>query len=373
MTMHSTERVRGVAERFDLPGRVGEIRPYGTGLINETFLVVTDAGTKAILQRINESVFPDPERVQFNLRQLLDHAERKSAGAGPTLQLPRIVCARDGLDFAWTAGGFWRMSSFIQRSRSFDVLADESQAREVGVALGRFHVLVSDLEPDLLHDTLPGFHVTPGYLERFDRVLSASSEGSVDAALQANLDFIDGRRSGVAVLEEARHQGVLRTRVIHGDPKLNNVLFDIENGVALSLIDLDTVKPGLIHYDLGDCLRSCCNRSGEAGRDSDDVRFDPDICGAVLAGYFAEASAAVTDQDVALLFDAIRLIPFELGLRFLTDHLQGNVYFKVTERDQNFQRASVQFQLVRSIEQQEQTIRRLCERTFADHRRKDDD
>jgi Ser/Thr protein kinase RdoA (MazF antagonist) len=146
--------------------------------------------------------------------------------------------------------------------------------------------------------------------------------------------------------------------VIHGDPKLNNILFDASSGLAVAMIDLDTVKPGLIHYDLGDCLRSCCNRAGEGGAES--VEFDVAICREVLAGYFAAAEQFLTEPDIAYLFDAIRLLPFELGLRFLTDHLAGDRYFHVTEPGQNLRRAQVQFRLVASIERQEKAIRSVC-------------
>lgn len=361
MTSRSTEALRALADRFELPGRAVEVRPYGTGRINDTFLVVTDSRTKAILQRINRSVFPSPEKIQANLRCLQRHADRKAQGGGCRLRLPRIIPARDGPDWVADAGEFWRMSSFIEGGRSFESLSDRRQAREVGVALGRFHALVVDLDPGLLHDTLPGFHETPRYLERFDRVRQEHGGTSVGADARACFDFIDRRREGVAVIEEARRRGLVGTRVIHGDPKLDNVLFDADSGDALSLIDLDTMKPGLIHYDLGDCLRSCCNRAGEAGNDGADVWFDPELCRAVLEGYFSETGAGFGTADRALLYDAIRLIPLELGLRFLTDHLEGNIYFKVESPAENLNRAAVQFQLVESVERQRQLIRGLCE------------
>lgn len=365
----SAPDLRALAERFDLPRRVFEVRPYGSGLINDTFLVRTETGGKAILQRINAAVFPAPERVQSNLRQVLEHAERKANGTDARRRLPRIIPSRDGADGVVRDGEYWRMSSFVERSRSIDVITDERQAREVGVALGRFHALVSDLAPGLLHDTLPGYHETPGYFERFDRVRQEQSAAARDAEVRIGLEFVERRRAGAAVLEDARERGLLQTRVIHGDPKLDNVLFDADTGAALSLIDLDTVKPGLIHYDLGDCVRSCCNRSGESAPNGGEVGFDLELCRAVLEGYFSEAGGASTEQDLALLYDAIRLIPLELGLRFLTDHLQGNVYFRASEPDQNLRRASVQFRLVECIERRQGAIRAICERAHREYRR----
>lgn len=359
------ERARAVARKFALDGSLADVRPYGTGLINDTYLVSTDSAWKGILQRINGEVFREPARVQSNLRTVLDHVDRKQAAASRILHLPSIVPTREGADCVSDASGIWRLSNFIAGSVSFDVPSGAAQAREIGWALGRFHALVSDLAPDLLHDTLPGFHVAPGYLDRLDQVLAEHvGQRPLEPETRACLEFVDGRRGRVGVLEEAKARGWIRPRVIHGDPKLNNVLFDAKSGKALSLIDLDTVKPGLIHYDLGDCLRSCCNRTGEQAKGDCAVHFDLQYCRGVLDSYFAEAGATLTDQEAGFLVDAIWLLPLELGLRFLTDHLLGDVYFKVTTPGQNLQRASIQFALVRSIEQQEAEIRAVGEREF---------
>lgn len=354
-----TDRWLAIAERFAVPGRIVGVRPYGSGLINTTLLIETDTNVKAILQGINRQVFAEPEKVQANLRTLLDHVASANCGDSSALRLPAIVPTRAGADFYVDAGGnFWRALSFIDATQTFETLEDEAQAREIGQALGRFHALLSGLKADRLHDTLPGFHVTPGYLSHFDRVRAAFPGSTSDETLRACLQFVAERRSMVGVLEEARQAGRLRDRVIHGDPKLSNILFDAGSGRAVALIDLDTVKPGLIHYDLGDCLRSICNRAGEGG--SETVEFDVDLCRQVLSGYFAAAQGLLTEADIAHLFDAIRLLPFELGLRFLTDHLAGDRYFRVTQPGQNMHRAAVQFRLVESIERQESAIRGLC-------------
>jgi Ser/Thr protein kinase RdoA (MazF antagonist) len=171
--------------------------------------------------------------------------------------------------------------------------------------------------------------------------------------------FVAQRRSWAGVLEDARERGELRLRPIHGDPKINNILIDDSTGHAVSIVDLDTVKPGLIHYDVGDCLRSCCNVLGEETEQFDAVRFDVELCRAILRGYLAEARSFLTATDYAYLYDCIRLISFELGLRFFTDHLEGDVYFKARHRQHNLCRALVQFRLTESIEAQEHDIRAI--------------
>jgi Ser/Thr protein kinase RdoA (MazF antagonist) len=173
------------------------------------------------------------------------------------------------------------------------------------------------------------------------------------------MEFIKVRRGWASVLEQARQDGTLTLRPIHGDPKVNNVMLDAATGQAVSLIDLDTVKPGLVQYDLGDCLRSGCNPWGEETTDWEKVRFEPDLCRAILGGYLSRARDFLTTNDYIYIYDAIRLIAFELGLRFFTDYLAGNVYFKAAHPQHNLARALVQFKLTESLESQESIIRHL--------------
>jgi Ser/Thr protein kinase RdoA (MazF antagonist) len=273
--------------------------------------------------------------------------------------MPIIYPTRDGKDYYLDSeGGVWRALSFIEETRCSDVITSLGQAEEVGFALGRFHRLVKDLDPRCLHDILPGFHITPHYLERFTAVAAQTKVTAATPELRFCFAFIEARRQQASVLEEAKYQG-LSLRPIHGDPKLNNILFDEKSDLAISIVDLDTVKPGLVHYDLGDCLRSCCNRTGECPPNIAAVHFDLDLCRAILKGYFAEARDFLDKHDYALVYEAIRLIPFELGLRFLTDHLEGNKYFKVNAAEQNLYRAMTQFRLTASIEQNASWIKRL--------------
>jgi Ser/Thr protein kinase RdoA (MazF antagonist) len=170
---------------------------------------------------------------------------------------------------------------------------------------------------------------------------------------------VEAREELAGVLERAKAAGVLPLRPIHGDPKVNNVLLDARSGEAIALVDLDTVKPGLVHYDIGDCLRSACNPLGEETLTPEKVGFDLQLCAALLEGYGAAAGAILSDADHAYLYDAIRLLSFELGLRFFSDHLAGNVYFHTVRPGHNLDRALVQFHLTASIEAQEQEIRAL--------------
>lgn len=307
--------------------------------------------------------------IMHNLRVLSDHVHKRQqpvpAGIGPDWKMVRVIPTVDGLDFFIDPeGGCWRAMSFVSGAYPLEEINNLTEAEEVGRALGIFHSLTNSLDPDLLHDTLPGFHNIENYLGRYDRVLSTAA-GTVPGETEMYCrGFIAVRRSWAPVLEKGLQQGKLLLRVIHGDPKINNIMLDLKSGRAVSIIDLDTVKPGLLLYDIGDCLRSCCNVTGEDGENTAPVRFDLERCDAVLAGYTGAARECLTDGDFALFYDAVRLIPFELGLRFYTDYLEDNPYFRIQYPAQNLDRAVVQFLLVESIEKQEKSIRELIEKHF---------
>jgi Ser/Thr protein kinase RdoA (MazF antagonist) len=362
-----------IAAAFDLPGRIRDLEPLGNGNVNDSYLVVCEGSPlqRFVLQRLNRTVFLRPELVMANMIAVGEHVEaRLNQGcallAERRWEHPRVLLSRgEGRPWVEREGGFWRLITFIESSRSFDVVASAEQAREVGFGLGVFHHLISDLPPAGLADTLEGFHVTPRYLEHYDAML-ANEPAALGSEELHCLAFVEERRDFASVLEEARDSGQLRLRPIHGDPKVNNVMMEAGSGRACALVDLDTVKPGLIHYDIGDCLRSCCNPLGEETADLESVCFDVALCREVLSGYLAAASGFLTAADYDHLYVAMRLISFELGLRFFSDHLAGNVYFRTDRPGHNLQRALVQFRLTESIEAQEARILELIAELRAD-------
>lgn len=354
------ENLFAVAEQFKPGGRIEEVREFGNGNINDTFLVTLEAEVKHfILQRINTQVFAHPELVIENMHVATSHIAQRlrnvQLDSDRRWEVPGVLPAKDGR-YYWidSERSFWRAISFIE-AQSFDAIKDSKHAGEIGYALGMFHSLLSDLPPGRLADTLEGFHITPLYLWHYDDVLAkrgAKKSPEVDFCME----IVRRRRDLANVIENARSQGKLGLRTIHGDPKVNNILIDITSGKAVGMIDLDTVKPGLVHYDIGDCLRSGCNPFGEETGKWEEVQFDTDLCRAILQGYLSVAGEFLTDNDIAYLYDSIRLITFELGLRFFTDYLEGDVYFKVNRPGHNLARALVQFKLTESIESQEALI-----------------
>ena len=351
--------LKELAQCFAIAGEVESIEPLGNGNVNDTFRVQTRSGECFVLQRLNTAVFCQPELVMANLRVLAEHCQAKGDQAGCQVPNPIPLLRDGGYLLRCGDGSAWRMLSYIHGATSVDVLQSPSQAEQIGRGLGRFHALIHDLPAAQLHDTLEGFHVTPGYLKQYERVLGqalAAGEPPMDAETLACRSFIAERLDLAGVLEQAREDGRLRLCPIHGDPKVNNVMLCASSGEAKALVDLDTVKPGLLHYDIGDCLRSACNPAGEETTDLHAVHFDLTLAEALLRGYLAEAGPCLSQADRDHLFDAIRLLPFELGLRFFTDHLAGNVYFKASHPRHNLERARVQFHLTESIESQASEI-----------------
>ena len=356
-----------IAEQFEAPGRVTQIQEFGNGNINDTYLVTTDSNEEPhfVLQRINRHVFKHPELIMQNMRVFTEHMRRRARDEKHHWEMPRVLRTHTSQDFHIDPEqGFWRAISYVYGARSFDTIGNLDHAREVGHALGMFQHLISDLPIGLLADTLEGFHVTPRYLQQYDQ--SVSSNGHRDnAEIRLGMDFIARRREWANVLEEARSLGKLPLRPVHGDPKVNNVMIEESTGRAISLVDLDTVKPGLIHYDIGDCMRSGCNPMGEETEQWEAVRFEPEIGQAILTGYLAQARHFLTEADYEYLFDSVRLLTFELGVRFFTDYLAGNVYFKVRHPEHNLLRALVQFKLTESVESHEADIRSIILSTIS--------
>jgi len=365
-----------IAHQFDLQGRLASFRPNSSGNVNDTYIAVFRthfSEERVIIQRVNHRVFAHPEWIMENMRVLTQHCHeqllRESDEADRIWQLPKIIPCKGGQDFFKDeSGNYWRALTLIASASSFDVAQSEEHAYEAGCVLGQFHRLISGIDPASLRDTLPGYHNTPEYLAKYDQTV-ATPKGSelIFSSDQAKSlhKFIEARRSVVPVLQNALDRGELKTRLIHGDPKVNNFMMDEDTGKGTAIIDLDTVKPGLIHYDFGDALRSLCNREGEETGNLSGVAFDLDLCDAFIRGYMVYAKEFLTKHDRKYLYDSIRLITLELGIRFFQDHLAGNVYFKVRNPEQNLHRAQVQFRLCESIEIRRKKIVRILEDTFA--------
>ncbi len=335
--------------------------PLGRGNVNDTWLVTTAAGERFVLQRLNSAVFADPTLIQDNLLLLTRHLRERLRADTSRFRIPGLITAPDGnASFLDQRGDCWRMLDYIGGSCTISRITTPARARTIGRGLAGFHRLLAGLSPDRLHDPLPGFHHTPSYLERYNRLCGSTLPRAADC--QSFIAEHD-RDDFIKLLDRQQGRGTLTSQVIHADPKAANFLFSRDGSRVISLIDLDTIRPGLLLHDLGDCFRSCCNPLGEEA-EPEQVFFDPRLFEALLSGYCSRAADLLGPGDRELLVDSVRLIAFELGLRFYTDHLQGDRYFKVRSPGHNLFRARVQFGLVRSIEEQYTQLKGICRRTL---------
>ena len=365
-TGHQHHTLAAIAQQFIGDGAVREIRPLGSGNINDTYLVDTEQ--PFVLQRINTQVFPQPHQVMDNLCRFVSHARQRlgQTSLNRRWEVPNVLRTLDDRHHWLDAqGNVWRGLSFVEGTTTFDTIQNQNHAVEIGYGLGCFHSLLSDLPITSLTDTLPGFHITPSYLKQYDATLAKATIVSLEE--QHCCSLIEHHRKQLSVLEDAKIAGSLPLRSIHGDPKINNILIDTATGQSASLIDLDTVKPGLVHYDIGDCLRSSCNPLGEETTHWQAVTFDVDLCAAVLQGYLSSARDFLQPVEYDYIYDAIWLITFELGLRFFSDHLAGDIYFKTQRPNHNLERALVQFQLAKSIHIQKSAIQTVINQLRLDY------
>jgi Ser/Thr protein kinase RdoA (MazF antagonist) len=335
-----------------------EVSPLGDGNINDTFLVKGEGGN-IVLQCINPEVFPDPELVVDNFVRLSEHLKRRGREKEEHWQNVRSIPTLNGMSFFRDdKGKVWRAQKYLEKTITHSALVTPRQAWQVGRVLGYFHALVADMTIASFREALPGLHNLPAYLGKFHKIVS-SHQRPVSIELSFCLDTVKRFQQRAEKLETLRKEGMLTVQVIHGDPKADNVLFREDTDEAVCLIDLDTVAVGPLHYDLGDCLRSCCNRSGERADEGEIVSFNLEMCENLLQGYFATAQSVITERDRLYIFEAVFTISFELGVRFLTDYLLGNRYFKVQYENENLDKAHRQFQLVEDIYLKEEQIRTI--------------
>jgi Ser/Thr protein kinase RdoA (MazF antagonist) len=345
-----------ILSRFSVSGTFINAERFGSGLINDTYLCrFLDGGAarKYILQRINTSVFKQPEQVMENVEIVTAHIVNRLRMNGvhhPSSVTPSLVCARNGRPFLLDeSGSYWRMFHFIESGQVFDRIGSTDQAYEIGRGLGAFQSLLSDLPPEKLHDTLPGFHRTPKYLADYDEALRSDVMKRA-SGVAAEQEFVLRRRSLAPLLTDLIAAGEVPMRVVHNDPKVNNVMLSAATGKALCMLDLDTVKPGIVHFDFGDCVRSGANRAGEDAPFVEAVAFDAELYAAIARGYLREAGVFLRPKEIAMLPKSVEVITFELGIRFLADYLRGDTYFKIDYPDHNLHRSRVQFKLLQSIE-----------------------
>lgn len=364
----SREMLATLASAFALPGTFVDGGPYGSGHINDTFAIRFAEGprqTRYILQRINHRIFKNVAALMENVERVTAHAQAKVRAAGypdPERRALTLVRTRaNGSHYQDALGGTWRCYHFIEGARTHDIIRTPQQAYEAARAFGDFQRLLVDLPGGRLRETIPNFHHTRSRFDTFLRSLRLDVHRRADAAAKA-VDFALAHEAMVDVLLLLQERGTIPERITHNDTKLNNVMLDDATQAGICVIDLDTVMPGLALYDFGDMVRSATNAAAEDEPDLSKVTMRMPIYEALVSGYLASAGQFLNDAERAHLAFSGKLITFEIGLRFLTDFLDGDVYFKTHRPGHNLDRALNQFALVRSIEAQESAMIRAAER-----------
>lgn len=359
--MNLKHDVRAVARQFQIHGDFLGAEPYGSGHINDTYCVRFDQGgtrVRYIFQRINHDIFKNPAALMENIRRVTMHLEKKSADE---LQRSRCVLTLipscDGHPFYRDEqGNYWRAYIFIENARTFDAVESPKQAFEAAKAFGNFQKLLADLPAPRLHDTIPDFHHTPKRFAALEKAIEADAFNRAKRA-KPEIEFALRHKGICGALLEAK----LPERVTHNDTKFNNVMLDDATGEGICVIDLDTVMPGLALYDFGDMVRTTTSPVKEDERDLSKVQVQFPMFEALARGYLSSASEFLTNAEKRFLAFSGRLITFEIGIRFLTDFLAGDAYFKVHRDGHNLDRCRAQFKLVESIEQQEEKMNGLLE------------
>ncbi|MBI5685338.1 MAG: aminoglycoside phosphotransferase family protein [Verrucomicrobia bacterium] len=363
--MPAKHDLRAVAARFQISGEFQGTAPHGSGHINDTYAATfSQSGNRAryIFQRINHSIFKNPPALMENIERVTAHVRRKLEARSidqPDRRALTLVPACDGRSWHADAdGNYWRCYLFIERATTYDQITAAAQAREGAKAFGLFQKQLADLPPPRLHETIPNFHHSR---QRFNALRAAVEADPCNraAAVKPEIEFCLRREAMVDVLLDLQARGALPERVTHNDTKLNNVMLDDATGEGVCVIDLDTVMPGLALYDFGDMCRTGCSPTAEDERDLAKVETRMDIFEALVRGYLATAGEFLNAAEKDHLVFSARLITFEIGIRFLTDHLLGDRYFKIRRDGHNADRARVQFKMVESFERHEAAMDRV--------------
>ncbi len=361
---YTQDDFRRICSKFALYGDFLVAVPFGGGHVNDTFQLTFDQGgvrLHYVLQRINRNVFRKPEQVMENMdrvtRHLLAkiHAEKVETRKR-TIRLLRTFanqpCVTD------ERGDVWRAYIFVENARAYDVLETPEQAFKVAQAFGEFQCNLVDLPGPRLHETIPDFHNTPKRLEALRQAIRRDPVGR-ERRVRREIDFIMKREDETERLLRLQAEGAIPERITHNDTKVNNILIDDLTGDGICVIDLDTVMPGLSLYDFGDMVRAGTSPAEEDEVDLAKVGMRFEMYEALYRGFLSSAGSFLTEAERENLPFSGKLIPFEIAIRFLTDYLEGDVYFKVKRPEHNLERCRNQLRMVESIEEQSKRMKDL--------------
>ena len=320
---------------------------YGNGHINETYLMLDSGARLYILQKINQRVFRNPKLLMQNVSSVCAHIKQS---ADSHREYMTLVPDKSGsLWHVDDYGEYWRLYEFISDSMCMEWVEIPNDFRESALAFGRFQRRLADFNATSLHETIPRFHDTPNRYALLHKAIDADAFGRAKS-VAAEIDFALEREEYGSKLKQLHAAGDIPTRVTHNDTKLNNILYDRNTRKALCVIDLDTVMPGLVVHDFGDSIRFGATTAVEDERDLSKVSFSLELYHAYMDGYLFACGDALTPLERELLRDGAKMMTLECGIRFLTDYLSGDTYFRISRESQNLDRTRTQFKLIADME-----------------------
>lgn len=347
------EQLLHILSQFHLADNVVSAEPFGHGHINDTLKVTNDKGEiKYVLQRINHLIFTNVEMLQENIHVVTTHIRKKLAERGEedlNRKVLTFLPTKDGKRYYFDGDSYWRVCLFIPRSKSYEEVTPEL-SYEAGKAFGDFQTMLSDIPEGVLGETIPNFHNMEFRLQQFHEAVAADPVGRV-AEVKELIVEIEKRAEAMCIQECLYREGKLKKRTNHCDTKVNNMMFDADSDKVLCVIDLDTVMPGFVLSDIGDFIRTAANTGAEDDENLDRVQVNMEIFQAYTRGYMEKAKAFLTPLEISLLPYGGRLLTYMQTVRFLTDYINGDTYYKIHSPQHNLIRTKAQFKLLCSLEE----------------------
>ena len=346
--------IENVVSAFDVEGKVSEYVPFGNGHINDTRLVTMDNGVQYVLQRINKNVFKRPDLLMENYVGVTKFIRKKieEMGGDPLREVLNAIYTKDGKPYTIDEDGqYWRLLVYVTDSIGYDKVERPEQFYDSALSFGDFQYMLRDYPADTLHETIVNFHNTPDRYRQLMEAIENNAAGRL-AEVSAEVEFAKARREFAYTLENAHSEGKLPLRVTHNDTKLNNILFDINTGKTLCVVDLETIMPGYSVNDFGDSIRFGATTALEDETDLTKVNFDISLYELYVKGFIEGAKGGLTEGELEMLPIGAIMMTFECGMRFLADYLNGDTYFRVHRPSHNLDRCRNQFKLVADMESQ---------------------
>ena len=356
MTQKEFARIEQIAKHFQFEGHLIQIEPWGNGHINDTFLLTLEIGKmgsmQVILQRINKNVFPKPEEVMENIMNVTSHLHKKilEYGGNPYRETVNVIPTIDNKPYyKETENDYWRATMFIADATCYDVAESVEDFYQSAVAFGKFQSLLADFPAEELHETIKNFHNTKSRFMNFKKAVEEDIAGRAKN-VKEEIQFVLDHEKDACYFTDLIEKQEVPIRVTHNDTKLNNIMIDNKTHKGICVIDLDTTMPGLAMYDFGDSIRFGASTGEEDEKDLSKVSCSMELFEAYTKGFIEGCDGKLTDKEIELLPMGAKVITYECGMRFLTDYLQNDVYFKTSRKEHNLDRARTQFKLVSDME-----------------------